>query len=778
MLEPNLNSQYRYTCSPGLTAGSACVLRSTFLTSIFLVCSLCVGIDRLSAQQPDQTERRFPSLYRISGGWFGIDREKETDRLLLYDSAFRERTQTQWLDLHPLDFAPLPSPWGDTAALLLARPSGATILFRVRITSTPELEPIWQTTGGGYHTITSVRNPLLQGGPEVILSGDSGLTAIRMDGTQAYVRPGRLLAPPIVNGVGRTELIALERLGSSVAVSWLDPATGNILTTRPLDAGGEALWTVSRTKPGESELVVVTSDPPTLYRFRKESRGFQERIPIPEFPDALLPLTYGKGVALLYREYPAPRAVIAENSTLSTRALYYPDQEIYSSFFADGELTILVGENSAAVYDGTLHYLCSISVSGGIEPRLIRLGSDGGKEGAYLLATDEGSRIVTIREEKFLWLRRVWPYILAGVVAAFLIWSGFSAYRRYRFLRAVYTNLVQAPDSAGVVVTSGRGRVLQLNQSARLFLNIDTRVPLGRHISSYLQSEELRPVLDSTRRLLATGEPFETELGRVVEGNQRTLRFQGRIMYGRYGTASGYILLMEDITASLERDRLVNWASVAHHIAHEMKTPLGTVRTTAELMRATVARHPEPEKLAPSIQRILRQSIRLREIVDDLLTVARTESLNRMETNLSLLFSSLIDEFSEYVPGTIQLRYETRGGDFQSYVDPDQLTIAVRNLLVNARQAIGERESGKITLTLHGEPERLRIVVEDNGIGMSKTTLDRLFQPYYTEKEGGSGIGTVIVKRVVEGHDGTVVVESEQGVGTIFTLKLPRGTGE
>src|SRR5690606_21749356 len=130
-----------------------------------------------------------------------------------------------------------------------------------------ELEPIWQTPAQHCHTITTVRHPILQAVPEVLLAGDSGPAALRVDGPVIYTRPGQLLAPPIVNGADRSELIALERLGSSVAVSWLDPATGGVLTTRPLDSGGDALWTVSRSGLNESELVVATSDPPTLYRF-------------------------------------------------------------------------------------------------------------------------------------------------------------------------------------------------------------------------------------------------------------------------------------------------------------------------------------------------------------------------------------------------------------------------------------------------------------------------------------------------------------------------------
>jgi signal transduction histidine kinase len=71
--------------------------------------------------------------------------------------------------------------------------------------------------------------------------------------------------------------------------------------------------------------------------------------------------------------------------------------------------------------------------------------------------------------------------------------------------------------------------------------------------------------------------------------------------------------------------------------------------------------------------------------------------------------------------------------------------------------------------------ERITIIVEDNGIGMGPATLAKLFQPFYTEREGGSGIGTIIIKRVVEGHGGSIGVESTEGVGTTFTVTLPRG---
>lgn len=124
------------------------VLSSTIavacVAGLFLI---LLGLLPLRAQDTSATlpypDRTFPSLYSLPGNsWLGLDRGEVLDRLLLYDSTFRERSQTQWRGLQPLDVATLPKPLSDSAALLLAHPSGATLLFRVMTGNRPEPEPI------------------------------------------------------------------------------------------------------------------------------------------------------------------------------------------------------------------------------------------------------------------------------------------------------------------------------------------------------------------------------------------------------------------------------------------------------------------------------------------------------------------------------------------------------------------------------------------------------------------------------------------------------------
>jgi signal transduction histidine kinase len=205
-----------------------------------------------------------------------------------------------------------------------------------------------------------------------------------------------------------------------------------------------------------------------------------------------------------------------------------------------------------------------------------------------------------------------------------------------------------------------------------------------------------------------------------------------------------------------------------------MKTPLGTVRMTAEMLHDKVAARGDDPDSQRAAQRIVRQSIRLREIVDDLLTVARTESLDRVPDDLGRVVSALIHDHADSLPSNVEVRLELNGAAFPLELDSAQLTVALRNMLDNAVQAIGSRQEGLVRVSLTENTNALVLIVEDNGIGMSTGTLAKLFQPFYTERQGGSGIGTVIIKRVIEGHGGTIAIESERGKGTRFIITFHR----
>lgn len=759
--EKYLKPEPHTRCWSGITPLLSVLNLSVLIITLLPLAQFSVA--ELSAQTPQfALPTSLTELFPLKSGWFGIERTPSADRLLLIDSQFRTRSQMLWRDLAPLDFIELP---GDTAGVLLAQPGNRTILYIVKTDPTPDLTPLWQFDGKGFDQIVGVKqtatSPLT-----VMLTGDSGIVGIGTNGEVAFQHRGRIKGV-LLSTLDTNKLYFAENYGDQTFFCTLNLSDGTILSSTPIKGSGNVL--LGYQSGVDRTILLLLSNPPTLYSIREESGGFQRQLPLPRFPDVILPVENSEAISLLYFSLPAPEVLEVGEENKRT-ALYYPSSVPFQSVLYDNHYIFLVGSDSVVVYDHEFNYLCRLPAVGGVRPRLITIDS---LQGSYILTTENGSSTITVKSDPWGWFYPWQREIVIGIILLPLLLLGLILFLRYRMMRVMYTNIVRGADAAGFLVTSRNGKVLTINGTARRYIGIEGATPIGRHINFAFAAEHLQPVLERSRALLSYGQPYQTELNVSTDGSSRTLHFSGRPLYGRYGGTKGYIFMIQDITSIIEQDRLVNWASVAHHIAHEMKTPLGVIRTSAESLRHELSSLPDSSKGLTITGRLLRQSGRLREIVEDLLTVARTEEMKLVEVDLALLLSSLVDDMREFIPGMIMLTFEQKGESFRIRVDADQMTIALRNVIDNARQAIGDRE-GMIRVSVIATDDAIDMVVSDDGVGMSPTTLARLFQPYYTEKEGGSGIGTVIIKRVIEGHGGTVTVESEKGIGTTFRLQLPR----
>ncbi len=713
--------------------------------------------------------RDLPELYPIQNGFLGVTTEGGITRLTLFDTLLTNRSQTPYRDLNPKDIAltgsPLPS-----GVLLLAAPFGRASLFAIRTHGAPELTPLWSTHIVRPRKILATGDFSGDGSGEIAILADSALVVISPDGRERYAYEGDLL-DAVFYRQGRTaQFIIAERTRSQINLICLDAETGIIADQRSIPGESAILMQMAQYPRGTMVGIVTLGQKSKAYLFDPHQKTFARQLIMPTSPYALVPYSDddGPALAVLFRKYPSP-TLLPLREHAEEDELDFPLYNVFENVASSSRYTVLAGTDSVAVYDRSMELLAVLSGTGSSNVRLHELDSV-----TVLLSSPSGSIIEHIEPDSFLWLKRNWPVLVVGLFGIILLGIIYSAIRRYRFIRAIYSNLVHVPESNGIVVISRSQKVQHLNASARTFLEIDPYIQIGRHISNYLVHEDLQPVPPVLRNLFSEGELFQLKTDVLLSGEKRALRFRGRPMYGNYGQAVGYLLLIDDITETLEHERLVNWASVAHHIAHEMKTPLGTVKTTAETLLDRLHANDQNSADLRAVNRIIRQSGRLREIVEDLLSVARTEAMQKIQADLSLMLSSLVHDFMEYLPSNVELEYKPKGEDFRCQIDVNQLTVAIRNLLDNARQAIGSRQGGRITLRVESREEHLLVTVQDNGIGMNEKTLARLFQPYYTEREGGSGIGTVIIKRVIEGHGGTIAVESAPGIGTTFHIKIPR----
>ena len=104
------------------------------------------------------------------------------------------------------------------------------------------------------------------------------------------------------------------------------------------------------------------------------------------------------------------------------------------------------------------------------------------------------------------------------------------------------------------------------------------------------------------------------------------------------------------------------------------------------------------------------------------------------------------------------------------YCDPDQIEVVLENIILNSSQAIGE-DSGSITVTFHEENEYVLILIQDSGGGIPENIISKIFDPLFTTKRGGTGLGLASCKSIIESHNGTVTVKNNP---TTFRIKLPK----
>ncbi|HJZ68098.1 MAG TPA: ATP-binding protein, partial [Blastocatellia bacterium] len=244
------------------------------------------------------------------------------------------------------------------------------------------------------------------------------------------------------------------------------------------------------------------------------------------------------------------------------------------------------------------------------------------------------------------------------------------------------------------------------------------------------------------------------------------------------GERQGVILIFVDVTdtaraqAELGRNRaLTAIGQMTAQIAHEIKNPLGSIRFAAEfLKRQSKASQPGDRS---TIEVIERSVDHLAAIVAELSEFARPKTLNRTELNLNDLLDELLPMVADRL-NSKQMRVEKRySPDIPAgQYDGIELRKLFLNLIINAIEASEPRSL--IELRTTGDSKReIAVEVVDHGTGMDAETRRRLFEPFYTTKEKGTGLGMAIAKKIAELHNGDLVVKSQPGKGTTVTVRLP-----
>ncbi len=235
--------------------------------------------------------------------------------------------------------------------------------------------------------------------------------------------------------------------------------------------------------------------------------------------------------------------------------------------------------------------------------------------------------------------------------------------------------------------------------------------------------------------------------------------------------------------ANLERtQRLEAWAEMARQVAHDIKNPLTPIQLSAEhAQRVNIDRgRPLSPALDECVSSILSQVRLLRQISSEFSSFASSPTARPEPTNLGDLLTAVAEPYRTGLAGRVTLTVDAEPGLPLAFIDPALYTRALTNVIENALQAMPG--GGSLTMRASrlnpgadaaAEPAAISVEVTDTGLGMDADALARIFEPYFSTKATGTGLGLVIARRNVELLGGTIAVRSEKGVGTTVSMTLP-----
>jgi len=230
----------------------------------------------------------------------------------------------------------------------------------------------------------------------------------------------------------------------------------------------------------------------------------------------------------------------------------------------------------------------------------------------------------------------------------------------------------------------------------------------------------------------------------------------------------------------VRQEKLAILGQLAGGVGHDLRNPLSAIKNAAYFLNM-VLEEPDPEVEEPDPEvketlEILEKEVGTSEaIISSLLDFARAKSPTKRKISVNEILQETLSRTA--VPNNIEVLQEISETLPKILADPDQLGQVFGNVILNGIQAM--TEGGQLTIKSEAPaPGRISVSITDTGVGIPEEQLNKLFEPLYTSKAKGIGLGLAIVKILVEGHGGTIEVESEPGKGSTFTVKLPTGMEE
>ena len=337
-----------------------------------------------------------------------------------------------------------------------------------------------------------------------------------------------------------------------------------------------------------------------------------------------------------------------------------------------------------------------------------------------------------------------------------------------------YLESILAHLSAGVLVFDEKLGLRSANPSASAILGLKSEDLLGLNARHWGDIDDTLTALGAeiTAGFVEAGDTeWERQAERKTQTGEQQLLLRGKRL--PRGVESGFVVVFDDVTHVLQAQRDAAWAEVARRLAHEIKNPLTPIQLSAERLQLKLASKldaTDAGMLDRSTQTIVNQVAALKRMVDAFSQYARAPEPAMRELDLNALVHEVLTLY-ESLGSSIRLEL------FEALPhivgDAAQLRQVIHNLLQNAQDALGDTPQPNITVCSTVVNGSISFSVTDNGSGFPEHLMKRAFEPYVTTKPRGTGLGLVIVKKIIEEHGGSVAISNIEPHGARVSITLP-----
>jgi len=341
-----------------------------------------------------------------------------------------------------------------------------------------------------------------------------------------------------------------------------------------------------------------------------------------------------------------------------------------------------------------------------------------------------------------------------------------------------YLETVLAHLSSGVIVINDDMEIKSFNIAASKILQVDLSKNTNQLITSISNKNKLLNnfVMSIQEEIKAASSKKQFEIIKQFEikyeKNNQVLSLQ--ITPLPQNKVKNYVLMIDDITMMIQAQRDAAWSEVARRLAHEIKNPLTPIQLSAERIKHKLGSKLNKEDtdiLDKAVSTIVNQVDAMKTMVNEFSEYARAPKLN-----LELIdINETIKEISHLFENSgIKITTTLLKGLPKIKVDVNMMRQVLINLIQNAQDAmINNTKKPSIKINTNKYKNYLILSIEDNGPGFSLDILKKAFEPYVTTKSHGTGLGLAIVKKIIEEHEGTIVVENIKSGGANINIQLP-----